>query len=767
MRADLHDAADGIVTLDEHWKVESFSRSAERMFGMGAQELIGCKIDRLITATPRGEESSCLTLSPRAMAQTTGRFEGVACRKDGERFPVQVSLSEMVLGERPVVIAVLRDISEREAACQSGQLFDPKAAEDALRAAKEATEQASRTKTNFLANVSHEIRTPLNAILGVADLLWESTLDSDQRQYVSLFRRAGANLLVLVNDLLDLSKMETGQLELNKIPFDLREVVAQALESTSVSAYEKGLEMVGRVSPGVHHLVAGDPRRLRQILVNLLGNGVKFTTRGEIVLDVEPDPRSSAPGALLFSVRDTGIGIPEEKLDAIFNRFSQVDASSTRVHGGTGLGLTLCRALVEMMGGHIWADSELGVGTVFRFTVQLDVDHAGAARVARTTPPPSSRALERSPARALVVDDHATSRAVLAKILQQAGYAVTEVSTASAARRSIDEADGQGAPFDVVLADAKIRDSDGFDLLDWMRRTPNHARRCVVLLPGDAKASEMGAVRADGFACYLLKPVRFNRITAAVGLASRSAVHAPSLAPDPEPIVTRSLDVLLVEDHPDNRLIVQSYFKGSPHRLTIAENGEVAVQAFKQGSFDIVLMDMQMPVMDGYEATRTIREYERENGKKPTPILALTAHALNEEVERTKLAGCDAHLGKPIKKSTLLAALEEHASAAVLDEEALFAAIDPDLADLVPGYIQNRFRDLATCRELLQGGRFEEVRVLAHGMAGSGGAYGFDEITRLGRALQIAARGLDTHACKRLLDELDVYVRRIHLAFGQ
>ena len=469
----------------------------------------------------------------------------------------------------------------------------------------------------------------------------------------------------------------------------------------------------------------------------------------------------------MFSVRDTGIGIPQDKLDAIFDRFSQVDASLTRIHGGTGLGLAICRRLVDLMGGRIWAESELGSGTTFTFTTTFELAPENVTPPV-WTPSPSSPRAERRRVRVLVVEDHAATRAFLAEVLQDSGYFVTEMSSASSGRVAVESAERQMQPFDAVILDAKIKNSDGFDLVDWIQKVPDRARVTILLLPADAKANEMSAVRDQGFACYVLKPALQNRLAAAVALVSRSGVRTPSISPSPEPPASqvRSLDILLVEDHPDNRLIVQSYLKRTPHRLTIAENGEAAVAAFKKGSFHVVLMDMQMPVMDGYEATRRIRAWEREQGRKPTPILALTAHALNEEVERTKQAGCDAHLGKPIVKATLLAALEEHAATASREDEALLATIDPDLLDLVPGYIQNRFRDVALCREHLAHGRFEEIRVIAHGMAGSGGAYGFDEITRIGRSLQVAARGQDARTCAHSMDELEAYVRRIHAAYG-
>lgn len=481
--------------------------------------------------------------------------------------------------------------------------------------------------TQLLANVSHEIRTPLNAVLGAAELLWESELSSSQREHLALCRRAGTNLLALVDDLVDLSWVEAGRMTLDHVPFEVGDQVARAVDAVAEEARRKNIEIVTRVSPLVGNRVSGDPSRLRQVMVNLLRNAIKFTQKGTVRLEVDEKSPDDAPGTLLFSVHDTGIGIAAENLEKIFDRFSQVDPSTTRAHGGTGLGLAICRQLVTLMEGQIWAESELGVGTTMRFTARFDGAGDGPVRSGRPPSPPS----------------------------------------------------------------------------------------------GD----------------------------------------------DPDDPTASTLDILLVEDHPDNRMIVTAYLKDVPHRMTIAESGESAVAAFKAGSFHIVLMDMQMPIMDGYEATRRIRAFEREQQRAATPIVALTAHVLREEIERARLAGCDAHLGKPISKAALLAALEQHAlpSAGAVDD--VLANVDPDLLDLIPGYIQNRFRDVATCRGHLELHRFEEVRVLAHGMAGSGGAYGFDEITRIGRAMEGAARSRDALTCTSLLGELEVYVQRIHEACGQ
>jgi two-component system, sensor histidine kinase and response regulator len=625
------------------------------------------------------------------------------------------------LSSEQLIYAAARDITER------------KEMEERLRQLKEAAEAASAAKSDFLARVSHEIRTPMNAIIGMADLLWDTPLGPEQREYVRIFRRAGNNLLDLINDILDLSKIEAGRAEIVHVGFDLGEVIERSAEIIAMKAHEKGLELACNVAPDVPQDLIGDPDRLRQILLNLLGNAVKFTERGEVVLCVEKDTDPADGRILRFSITDTGIGIPPGKLAVIFESFTQADSNVTRTHGGTGLGLTISKHLVEMMGGRIWAESNPGQGSRFCFTAPFGV------QTARTRT--DGVVADLKDLKTLIVDDNATNRMILRQMLAEWGAAASEAADGRAAIAELERAHQARAPYGLVLLDCRMPEMDGFAVAEHMRSHPDLARTTILMLTSDNRAADAERSRELGMSAYLVKPVRRAELLQSIRktiehpAARESGVAEPACVPHRRGAALR---VLLADDSEDNIFLIESFLRETGCVIEIAADGAEAVAKFKASPSDMVLMDMQMPVMDGYMAVRQIRAWESERQRPPVPILALTAYALPAEVAKSLEAGCTAHLSKPVRKETLLEHIERFAPAAASSEK-LEIRIDGRFRDILPVYLERRRADLAALDNALRRGEFEDARTIGHRMKGSGSGYGLNQLTGIGAAIEAAA----------------------------
>ena len=550
---------------------------------------------------------------------------------------------------------MLEGIQQRDAALQSAnEELETRVLKrtEEMRRARDAAEEASRVKSEFLANMSHEIRTPLNGIMGMTDLTLGTEITTEQREYLDTVKQSADSLLVVINDILDFSKIEAGKVELELANFNLRDCLESTLKILAFRADEKGLELLCEIAPEAPEVVRGDSSRLRQIVTNLVGNAVKFTNEGEVAMKVEAKSQDDDNCTLQFTVSDTGIGIPLEKQALIFDPFSQADTSTTRKYGGTGLGLTISARLIELMGGKIRLESEVGRGTLFFFTVQMKSSEMSIA-VGSIAPPEVLRGVK-----VLVVDDNRTNRRILDGMLRRWEMRPALVEGGEEALAELSSARDAGEPYGLVLTDMHMPRMDGFTLIERIRQRPELATATIMMLTSAGHRGDAERCRELGVAAYLLKPIRQSELRESIALVLGAREQSGAI-----PLVTRYslhdsrdpmaiLRILVAEDNPVNQRLVVRLLEKRGHRVVLAVDGRQAVEALNQESFDLVLMDVQMPEMDGLEATTIIREKEKKSGKHQ-PIVALTAHAMAGDRDRCLTAGMDGYLTKPIRTREL------------------------------------------------------------------------------------------------------------------
>jgi two-component system, sensor histidine kinase and response regulator len=643
-RAMTQSTSSAIMLTNADGQITFWNTSAERIFGYSVEEAVGMNMYQLIAPGKFHKTQSCFKSSPVTGTVQNRVLEMAGIHKSGNQFPIELNIAPMNLRGHRHATVIIRDITER------------KKMEEEMRAAREEAEAANRMKSAFLANMSHEIRTPMNGILGMTTLLLDTEMSPEQRDFAETLQRSGESLLTIINDILDYSKVEAGRMELERIDFNLRHCVEDIADMLALRAQEKGLEFICLIDEELPDYVCGDPGRIRQVLTNLLGNAVKFTEKGEVSLHIGVGEKSAEKVAILCEVRDTGIGIAPEDQKKLFRPFIQVDSSTARRYGGTGLGLSITRQLIQLMDGHINMQSEVGRGSVFRLSLTLGC--------AKTQQPLAAQNGELAGCRVLAVDDNETNRQLLYSLLTGWNCEVELAADAASAMEKLRAANRHRRPFDLALLDMQMPVVSGEELGQRIKQDKALKETRLVMITSLGERGDAQRLLHIGFSGYLSKPVRREQLRRC--LETVLSYSEERSAAD-QPLVTShilgeqckgSRRILVVEDNPVNRKVARGMIEKLGFSVEMACNGQEALEALRSSQFDLVIMDCQMPEMDGYEATARLRNPVYGTLRSHVPVIAMTANAMKGDREKCLKAGMDDYVSKPINPPELAAAIE-------------------------------------------------------------------------------------------------------------
>jgi len=782
-------AQDAIIMMDSNGLITYWNEAAERIFGYNPDEIIGKELHALLTpqkfyeSSLKGLHHFRKTGGGNAVGKT---LELSAIRRNGMEFPVELSLSAVLIQDSWVAIGILRDITERKLAEEKLHKIN-RHLEEATAHANEMAEQAriaSIAKSEFLANMSHEIRTPMNGVIGMTGLLLDTELTDEQRRYAEIVRTSSETLLGLINDILDFSKIEAKKLDLEILDFNLQVMLDDFAAALGAEAHRKGLELISSADPEVPILLRGDPGHLRQILTNLTSNAIKFTHTGEAEIHTSLVEETDKDVMLRFAIRDTGIGIPEDKISMLFDKFSQIDASTTRRYGGTGLGLAISKQLTELMGGKIGVKSEEGKGSEFWFTVRL-AKQDNALQTENTAPADLNGVC------VLIVDDNATNREILMTRMNSWGMRPSEAYDGSSALQFLHNALEDNDPVEIVIIDMQMPGMDGETLGRTIKADPLLAETKMIMLTSLGLRGEAGLFQEIGFTACLNKPVRHQELR---DIMSSALAKQKETSLKPQPIIVHHSDqgiisfaanqkarILLAEDNITNQQVALGILRKLGLSADAVANGAEALQALESIPYNIVLMDVQMPIMDGLEATRNIRDRNSAVLNHTIPVIAMTAHVMQGDREKCLNAGMDDYLSKPVTHQTVAAmlkkwlpkypeqrteeekeqmAMQSHeADSPVWDKTGMLERMMNDenlVQKIIEVFLEDIPQQIQTLRTLLETGDVSSARRLAHSIKGASANVGGERLRDIALEIEKTTGGSgDPAVAEKLLADLE------------